>query len=63
MLKAAIWFADNADELVQIEVIELCQMAGSEPVLELFQTLHKHYSMDMLKQITWVLDYAKEEKK
>ena len=60
MLKVAIWFADNADELVQVEVIEVCQMAGSEPVLKLFETLEKDYAMTLTKQIEWVHAYAKE---
>ena len=61
MLKVAIWFADNADELAQVEVIEVCQMAGSEPVLKLFETLQKDYAMTLTKQIEWVHEYAKEK--
>ena len=60
MLKLAIWFADDAAELVQIEVIEICQMAGSESVLELFNTLQTDYSVPLLKQIEWAHEYAKE---
>ena len=63
MLKVAVWLAESVDELTQKEVDELCEFAGTEPVLEFFSHLNTHNSMDMLKQIAWALDYAKTEVK